>query len=100
MKVLSRKKSIASKSIASKSVMSSELHEGRYPAPGEQLPSDLEHDVVGRSEQSVEHHRPLEETVERMVGGEPDPGQYLLTVRGDRTRGATRRRLGERGGEG
>ena len=46
-------------------------------------PAEVDRDVVGGSEQPIERHRPLEKAVERVVGGEADPGQDLLAVRRD-----------------
>ena len=50
------------------------------------------------AEEAFEHHRALEEAVERVVGREADAGEHLLAVRGDGPRGAPGGRLGERGG--
>ena len=64
----------------------------------EQAAADVEREVVGRSEQAVEQDRPLEEAVERVVGGEADAGEHLLAVRRDGAGGAPGDGLRERRG--
>ena len=66
---------------------------------GEQLRARGRRDLVGRSEQAFEQHRPLEEAVERVVGGEADAGEHLLAVGRDGPRGAAGGRLRERRGQ-
>ena len=65
----------------------------------EQLASEVEHDLVGRTEEPFERHGALEVPVERMVGREPDAGEHLLTLRGHGPPGSPGDGLGERRGD-
>ena len=63
---------------------------------GEELPTEIQGDLVGRPEQALEQHRSLERPVKRMVGREADPGEHLLALGRNRARRAPRGRLRER----
>jgi hypothetical protein len=65
------------------------LDQRRNAARGEQLPPDVQDDLVRRSEEPLERDRPLQEPVERMLRGEADAGEHLLAVSGHRARRAS-----------
>ena len=67
----------------------SQLDERRNVARGEQPPSHVEDDLVGRPEEPLERHRPLQEPMEPVLRGEADAGEHLLAVPGHRARRAS-----------
>src|SRR4051812_34974763 len=50
----------------------SQIDERRHATRRQEPPAEIDRDPVGRSEQPFEHHRPLEKTVEGVIGREPD----------------------------